>query len=227
MILFVGEPSAPRCGAMITILVDSLIKPFEQRAPLLRKAHREGAMRRRVSIGLYLGIFMIAVGPVSAEEIADCQNRYFAQRKEAKEEYERERSTCDRRDVQCNMQMDAKLRALQQRAGDENQACQKRVISKMPPPPAIHWKPGDPSPVAPNGQRYIMSCSGKVVGVYKPGGAMEVELQSRPGNCIPSDNPWPGPGVGGTAAKEHCYEQGTGSYKEYSGGRPSWCDPNR
>jgi len=129
--------------------------------------------------------------------------------------------------VQCNMQMDAKLRALQQRASDENQACRKRVISKMSPPPAIHWKPGDPSPVAPDGRRYIMSCSGKVLGYYKPGGALEMELKTHPDNCIPNDNPWPGPGVGGTATTGHCYEQGTGSYKEYSGGRPSWCDPNR
>jgi hypothetical protein len=56
---------------------------------------------------------------------------------------------------------------------------------------------------------------------------VEVELKSHPGNCSPVEDPWPKPGVGGKAASSHCYERGTGSYKEYSGGKPDWCDPTR
>jgi len=184
-------------------------------------------MKRSLLVGLSLGIFAIAASPVSAETMADCQNRYFAQRKDGAREYERCRGMCDRQDGKCLWQVDAKWHALEQQISDENQACRKRVISQMPPPPPIHWKPGDPSPVAPDGRRYIMSCSGKVLGLYKPGGALEMELKTLPGNCYPGDNPWPGPGTGSTAPTSHCYEQGTGSWKEYSGGRPSWCDPTR
>jgi len=80
--------------------------------------------------------------------------------------------------------------------------------------------------VAPNGRRYIMSCRGKVLGLYKPGGALKMELKTLPGNCYPGDNPWPGPGVSGPFT-DHCYEKDTGSWKAYTGGRPSWCDPRR
>src|SRR5262249_4772169 len=56
----------------------------------------------------------------------------------------------------------------------------KRVQSqtKAEPPPCLNWKPGDPSPQAKDGRRYIMSCSGKVLGMYKPGGAVEMELKT-------------------------------------------------
>src|SRR5262249_32271601 len=75
---------------------------------------------------------------------------------------------------------------------DEASACRARVQSqtKAEPPPYLHWKPGDPSPVAKDGRRYLMSCSGKVLGLYKPGGALEVELKTHPGNWIRSDKPW-------------------------------------
>jgi len=100
---------------------------------------------------------------------------------------------------------------------------------RLSPGPAGWAAVQDPAPVAPDGRRYIMSCSGKVLGLYKPGGAVEMELKTHPGNCFPNDNPWPGPGVGapGTAATNHCYEQGTGLWKDYSGSRPNWCDPTR
>jgi len=187
----------------------------------------EGWVKRSISIGLGLAFFAAVACTVSAETVAECQNNYFAQRRAGKVEYEREYSACNRLDRQCHEQADARWKAFTERASAESQACQKRVLSQMPAPPPIHWKPGDPSPVAPDGRRYIMSCSGKVLGLYKPGGAVEMELKTHPGNCFPNDNPWPGPGSGGTAVTDHCYEKGTGSWKEYSGGRPSWCDPNR
>lgn len=59
----------------------------------------------------------------------------------------------------------------------------------MPAPPPIHWKLGDPSPVAPDGRRYIMSRSGKVLGIYEPGGAVEMEMKTHASNCFLYDDP--------------------------------------
>jgi hypothetical protein len=168
-------------------------------------------------------------GPVYAETMAECQNKRFAQRRAGLQVYERESSTCDRHDAQCHAQADARWKAFQERAWAEYQACEKQALSQIPPPPPVHWKPGDPAPVAPDGRRYIMSCSGKVLGLYKPGGAMEVELQSHPGNCIPLENWGPGgfgPGTG-KSSEGRCWDNRAGMYRDYSGSLPSGCDPNR
>ena len=185
-------------------------------------------MRGRVSIGLYLMVLAVVAGPAFAETFADCNNTHTEQRRAAKAELEREGQACQG-DRQCVKQSLAKWNAIAQQIDATSSACRARVQSQAPPPPAIHWKYGDPSPVAPGGRRYIMSCSGKPIGLYKPGGAVEMELKTHPGNCSPVEDPWPKPGVGAPSpgGTSHCYEQGTGSWKEYSGGRPSWCDPTR
>jgi hypothetical protein len=159
-----------------------------------------GAMKRLMLIALYLSMIVILAGLASAETVAECQNRYFAQRKEGKLAYERETQACDRQDAKCLGQVDAKWSAVQQRFSDEERACRQRALSHLPPPPPIQWKPGDPSSVAPDGRRYIMSCSGKVLGLYKPGGALEMELKTHPGNCFPNDSPWLLPGSGARRA---------------------------
>jgi hypothetical protein len=182
----------------------------------------------RASIGVYLVVLLVVAGPVFAETLVDCTNTRIEQRRAGRAELDREGQACQG-DRQCVAQAQAKWHATEQQIDSASSACRARVQSQAPRPPAIHWKPGDPPPVAPDGRRYIMSCSGKVLGLYKPGGAVEMELKTHPGNCFPNDNPWPGPGVGapGTAATNHCYEQGTGLWKDYSGSRPNWCDPTR
>ena len=182
----------------------------------------------RASIGVYLVVLLVVAGPVLAETLVDCTNARIEQRRAGRAELDREGQACQG-DRQCVAQAQAKWHATEQQIDSASSACRARVQSQAPRPPAIHWKPGDPPPVAPDGRRYIMSCSGKVLGLYKPGGAVEMELKTHPGNCFPNDNPWPGPGVGapGTAATNHCYEQGTGLWKDYSGSRPNWCDPTR
>jgi len=185
-------------------------------------------MTGRLSIGLYMVVLAVVADPVFAETLGDCTNTRIEQRGVGRAELDREARACQG-DRQCVAQAQAKWHATEQQIDAASSACRARVQSQAPRPPAIHWKPGDPSPVAPDGRRYIMSCSGKVLGLYKPGGAIEMQLKTNPGNCFPHENPWPGPGVGapGTTVTNHCYEQGTGSWKEYSGGRPSWCDPTR
>jgi hypothetical protein len=69
-----------------------------------------------------------------------------------------------------------------------------------------------------------MSCSGKVLGYYKPGGALEMELKTHPGNCSPNDNPWPGPAVD-TSGIHSCTEIRNGTIHPYYGSnRPVECD---
>jgi hypothetical protein len=183
-------------------------------------------MNRRVSAGLYLVVLSVLAGPVCAETVADCSNKATEQLKAAEAEATREWQGCNG-DRQCAAQMQDRRYAAKQQITAAYSACRERALGQTPAP-SIHWKPGDPSPVAPDGRRYIMTCSGKVLGYYKPGGALEMELKTHPGNCFPNDNPWPGPGTGGgKAVTDYCYEKGTGAWKEYSGGRPSWCDPNR
>ena len=159
-------------------------------------------MRGRKAIGLSLAVFAVATGPVFAETVADCTNARIEQRRTGRAEMDREGRACQG-DRQCLAQAETKWRATEKQIDAASSACRARVQSQTPPLPAIHWKPGDPSPVAPDGRRYIMSCSGKVLGLYKPGGAMEVELHSRPGNCIPRDD-W-GPAFVPVAPPAKCY----------------------
>jgi len=183
-------------------------------------------MNGPLSIGLYLTVLAIAAVPVFGEVGSDCIQKNKEERWAARGAFDRESAAC--RTDQCFKQAEAKWREMADKIQADKAACDAYLRSQQAAPqPPIHWKPGDPSPVAPDGRRYIMSCSGKVLGYYKPGGALEMELKTHPGNCFPNDNPWPGPGSGGGPVTHSCYEKGTGSYKEYTGGRPSWCDPAR
>jgi len=176
---------------------------------------------RRAAYLISVIVPWVMATPAFADTEADCRNTETQQLKAVEDEALREWRACQG-DRQCAVQMQNK----RERIIATYTSCRNRALGQSPQPP-VHWKPGDRSPVAPDGRRYIMSCSGKVLGLYKPGGALEMELKTHPGNCFPNDNPWPGPGVGGTVTTEHCYEKGTGAWKEYSGGRPSWCDPTR
>ena len=200
----------------------------------MRRCHRGvgrpiGILAALVPIGIAVGVFL-SIDIVIAETLSDCLTTRVNERKVARAASDREAATCSG-DRQCVKESQAKWNAAAKHIDDEASACKARVQSqtKAEPPPYLNWKPGDPSPQAKDGRRYIMSCSGKVLGMYKPGGAVEMELKTHPGNCFPNDDPWlrPQPGAPRPSTASHCYERGTGSYKEYSGGRPDWCDPNR
>ena len=162
---------------------------------------------------------------VVAETMSDCLSVRMDHRKTARTALDHDAAACSG-DRQCVKDAQAKWNAAAKHIDDEASACKARVQSqtKAEPPPYLNWKPGDPSPQAKDGRRYIMSCSGKVLGMYKPGGAVEMELKTHPGNCFPNDDPWLRPQPGGTASgKNYCYERGTGSHKEYTGSKPDWC----
>jgi hypothetical protein len=172
----------------------------------------------------------ISISNVVGETMTDCFNARANERKAARAAADRDSAACSG-DRQCVKDAQAKWNAAAKHIDDEASACKARVQSqtKAEPPPYLNWKPGDPSPQAKDGRRYIMSCSGKVLGMYKPGGAVEMELKTHPGNCFPNDDPWlrPQPGAPRPSTASHCYERGTGSYIEYNGSRPDRCDPNR
>src|SRR5262249_11743784 len=75
---------------------------------------------------------------------------------------DREAAACSG-DRQCVKDAQAKWNASAKHIDDEASACKARVQSqtKAEPPPYLNWKPGDPSPQAKDGRRYIMSCSGQ------------------------------------------------------------------
>jgi hypothetical protein len=180
-------------------------------------------------IGLAVAVVFLVTGPAAiAETLSDCNALRINQRKAARTILDREGAAC-RGDRQCVKEAQASWNNAVKEIDEEASACRAHARQTMQtePPPYLNWKPGDPSPQAKDGRRYLMSCSGKVLGRYKPGGALEMELKTHPGNCIPRDDWGPGGFAPGTSDKQSCYEIGTGSRKEYSGGRPSWCDPNR
>jgi hypothetical protein len=189
-----------------------------------------GKRMRALPAVLPMVVVLVTTGMVAAETMSDCINTGINQRGTARKVLDREGAAC-RGDRQCVKDAEAKFNMARKQINDAESACVAQVRSQMntEPPPYLHWKPGDPSPRAKDGRLYIMSCSGKPLGLYKPGGALEVEMKTHPGNSVPSEEIWPGPGVGGpgTSSTNHCYELGTGSYKEYTGGKPSWCDPTR
>jgi len=70
---------------------------------------REGhAVKRDLSVGLSLGILVIAASSVFGETLADGQNKRFERRRAGLQVYERERSACAVRDEQCHARADAK-----------------------------------------------------------------------------------------------------------------------
>lgn len=188
-----------------------------------------GMLTAMVPIGIAVGVFAFG-GSVVAETLSDCLTTRVNERKAARAASDREAAACSG-DRQCVKDVQAKWNAAAKHIDEDTSACKARVQSqtKAEPPPYLNWKPGDPSPQARDGRRYIMSCSGKVLGMYKPGGAVEMELKTHPGNCFPNDDPWlrPQPGAPKPSTASHCYERGTGSYIEYNGSRPDRCDPNR
>lgn len=159
---------------------------------------------------------------VTADTMSDCINTGINQRGTARRAFDREGTVCH---GQCVKDAEAKFNMARKQINDAESACRARVRSHMKtePPRYLHWKPGDPSPRATHGRLYIMNWSGKPLGLYTPGEALEVNMKTHPGNCVPSEEIWLGPGVGapGTASTNHGYELGTGSYKEYAGARPS------
>jgi hypothetical protein len=184
---------------------------------------------RRIGFAVVLAIVVsFATGVVEAETPSDCNTARINQRGRARAALDNEAAAC-RGDRQCVKDAQATWDKAAKQIDDEASACRARArrATATEPPPYLHWKPGDPSPQAKDGRRYLMSCSGKVLGLYKPGGALEMELKTHPGNCIPRDDWGPGGFAPGTSDKHSCYETGTGSLKEYAGGKPSWCDPNR
>ena len=85
---------------------------------------------------------------------------------------------------------DGQRRSARAESDRDHAACRARARAqeRAEPPPYLNWKPGDPPPVAKDGRRYLTSCGGKVLGLYKPGGALEVELKQHKGNCLPQDD---------------------------------------
>ena len=191
---------------------------------------RNGVVRILLVIVATTAGLTISMSNAVGETMTDCFNARGNERKAARAASDREAAACSG-DRQCVKDAQAKWNASAKHIDDEASACKARVQSqtKAEPPPYLNWKPGDPSPQAKDGRRYIMSCSGKVLGMYKPGGAVEMELKTHPGNCFPNDDPWlrPQPGAARPSTASHCYERGTGSYIEYNGSRPDRCDPNR
>lgn len=152
-------------------------------------SHQDGVtgwMRGVPVVVAMVGIVVVTAGMVVADTLNDCLTMRMSERKTARTALDREGAACGG-DRQCVKDAKAKWEATAKQIDNDASACQARVRSqtKSEPPPYLHWKPGDPSPVAKDGRRYLMSCSGKVLGMYKPGGALEMELKTHPGNCMP------------------------------------------
>jgi hypothetical protein len=139
--------------------------------------------RVRISVP-WLGLVVAAWSSVaSAQTPASCQATKVARTKAAHAEYLRESQECET--DACRSESDARWLGKRRKINDETAACLNASRPKTAPAPYANWRPGDPSPVARDGRRYIMSCSGKPLGFYLPGSAAEKDLSARPGNCIP------------------------------------------
>jgi hypothetical protein len=161
-------------------------------------------MKQRISIGVFLIFFAVVAGAIAEEAGPDCVKQNKQERWAIRGDFDREASAC--KTDQCQKKASAKYSARSRELSAHQAACDAYLRGHQPAPqsPAT-WKPGDPSPVAPDGRRYMMSCSGKVVGLYRPGEAVEMELKTHPGNCVPNDNPWPGPGNVKGPRQAKCY----------------------
>ena len=143
---------------------------------------------RAASAGAAL-VAIVACTAASGETLSECQRTREDQRPSARAESDRDQSAC-RGDRACLKEARARSEAALGRIDADTSACRARARAqaRAEPPPYLNWKPGDPPPVAKDGRRYLMSCSGKDLGLYKPGGAPEVELKQHKGNCLPQDD---------------------------------------
>jgi hypothetical protein len=137
---------------------------------------------------LLAAIVATSTGNVAAETMRDCTEARLEARGKLRGESDRRRQACNG-NRQCLADAEAWWQAATKQVDERRAACNARVRStaKREPPPWANWKPGDPPPRAKDGRYYLMSCSGKVLGMYTPGGALEMELKSRGGSCHPSD----------------------------------------
>lgn len=135
-----------------------------------------------------LATVLVAVGIASAESTRDCSEARIEARRTARAESDRRLHAC-RGNRECLAAAEARWEAEKRRIDDESAVCYARVrsLERREPPPWANWKPGDPPPRAKDGRYYLMSCSGKVLGLYRPGGALEMELKTRGGSCLPSE----------------------------------------
>jgi hypothetical protein len=144
----------------------------------------------------------VVTAPARAQTMSECQTIRENERRAARAQSDRERGACGR-DKECHKEAAARWEDAVRQIDDATAACRSQARTKMDrePPPYANWKPNDPSPPTKDGRRYLMSCDGKVLGVYKPGGALELELKTRPGNCMPLDKWGSVPSSGGSGSE--------------------------
>jgi len=139
---------------------------------------------------LLLGVtLLLGAGIAAAETMRECSDARTEEWTVFRADVDRQRQAC-MGNRGCLAEAEARWQAGKKRIDDAAAACRARVRreQKPEPPPWANWKPGDPPPVGKDGKHYLMSCNGKVLGTYKPGGALEMELKTRGGSCLPSDN---------------------------------------
>ena len=137
---------------------------------------------------LVLAILFVGAGIAIAETMRDCTEARIEARGTARAESDRRHQAC-RGSRECLAQAEDWWQARVKEIDRESGACRARVRAReqKEPPPWANWKPGDPPPRTKDGRYYLMSCSGKPLGIYKPGGALEMELKTRGGSCHPSE----------------------------------------
>jgi hypothetical protein len=132
-------------------------------------------------------VVLAVVSTASGEVVRECGKVRREARSAARAELDRQGQICmGNRD--CLARAEATWQATTKRIDDERRACDAELRRReaAQPPPWANWKPGDPPPRAKDGRYYLMSCSGKVLGLYRPGGALEMELKTRGGSCHPA-----------------------------------------
>lgn len=175
-------------------------------------------------------LFLSPAPASSAETIMDCTNALFEQRRAARADFEQQMRGCGG-DRQCIAGVRSTQNAEMKRIDEATNACRTHARAATPkePPPYANWKPGDPPPVAKDGRRYIMACSGKVLGMYKPGGALAMDIESRPGKCMPVEDWAPvgrPPGTPQVPTSPSCSSYGGPRYEScIRGNRPDQYNP--
>ena len=132
---------------------------------------------------------LLGVVDTDAETYNDCSHARTEAWTILRSDVDRQRQACQGNRT-CLKEAEARWQEGKKQIDGERAACSARVRKqeRAEPPPWANWKPGDPPPRGKHGERYLMSCNGKVLGTYKPGGALEMELKTRGGSCLPSDS---------------------------------------
>jgi hypothetical protein len=117
----------------------------------MAQPQRPQMMRVLLAVMSIMAVVFLAIGMAVAETPSDCIGTRIDQRRMARAAFDREAAACQG-NRQCLKDAQAKWDRAAKQIDSDASGCRARFQSQTRQP-TVHWKPGDPAPIAPDGRR--------------------------------------------------------------------------